>query len=135
MLVIERNNTMKKILILLVLVLSLGARADYTIEWSSLDGGGGTSSGGDYSLTGTIGQADAGEMSGGDYNISGGFWVGGVYCFVDLEDFAKFAEYWLETGTGLPADLYEDEYNIIDMLDLQEFLDEWLYPCPTNWPL
>lgn len=40
----------------------------------TVDSGGGTSTGGDYALSGTIGQADAGEMSGGDYAVSGGFW-------------------------------------------------------------
>jgi len=47
---------------------------DYTLDWYTIDGGGGTSTGGDYSLSGTIGQPDAGEMSGGDYAVSGGFW-------------------------------------------------------------
>lgn len=48
--------------------------AQYSIDWFSIDGGGGTSSGGDYTLIGTIGQADAGpEMIGGDYSLVGGF--------------------------------------------------------------
>jgi hypothetical protein len=46
---------------------------DYSIDWYSIDGGGGTSSGGSYTLTGTIGQADAGKMSGGTYELTGGF--------------------------------------------------------------
>ncbi len=47
----------------------------------------------------------------------------------------RFSEYWLETGTGLPADLCEDENDIVDLLDLKEFVDKWLYYCPYNWPL
>jgi len=47
---------------------------DYTLDWYTIDGGGGTSTGGDYSLSGTIGQPDAGSLSGGDYTVSGGFW-------------------------------------------------------------
>ena len=47
----------------------------YSIDWSTIDGGGGTSTGGVYSVTGTIGQPDAGPtMSGGNYSIDGGFW-------------------------------------------------------------
>ena len=46
---------------------------NYSIDWYSIDGGGGTSTGGNYSLTGTIGQADAGTMSGGNYTLTGGF--------------------------------------------------------------
>ena len=48
--------------------------ADYTIDWSTIDGGGGSSTGGVYSVTGTIGQPDAGKMSGGSFTLEGGFW-------------------------------------------------------------
>lgn len=55
-------------------------RADtYSIPWWTVDGGGGTSTGGGYSLSGTVGQPDAGgPMTGGSYALSGGFWVGAV---------------------------------------------------------
>ena len=46
----------------------------YSIDWSTIDGGGGTSTGGTYSVSGTIGQPDAGAMSGGHYTLQGGFW-------------------------------------------------------------
>src|SRR5437667_6452331 len=46
----------------------------YAIDWFTIDGGGGTSTGGVYSVSGTIGQPDAGKMSGGSYTIDGGFW-------------------------------------------------------------
>lgn len=49
----------------------------YDLTWNTVDGGGHTfSSGGDYSLGGTIGQPDAGVLSGGDYALVGGFWGG-----------------------------------------------------------
>jgi hypothetical protein len=55
----------------------LGAPAQsYAIHWHTMDGGGGTSTGGNYSLSATIGQPDAGTMSGGAYAIKGGFWGG-----------------------------------------------------------
>ena len=47
---------------------------DYRIDWHTINGGGGTSSGGPYSLSGTIGQPDAGTLGGGDYVLEGGFW-------------------------------------------------------------
>src|SRR5262249_4566734 len=48
----------------------------YTIDWFTIDGGGGTSTGGVYSLSGTIGQPDAGgPMTNGQYSVTGGFWV------------------------------------------------------------
>ena len=46
----------------------------YTLDWSTIDGGGGTSTGGVYSVSGTLGQPDAGIMSGGSYTLQGGFW-------------------------------------------------------------
>jgi len=47
----------------------------YSIDWYKTAGGGGTSTGGVYSVSGTIGQHDAGiAMSGGIYAVTGGFW-------------------------------------------------------------
>jgi len=46
----------------------------YSIDWHTIDGGGGSSTGAVYSVSGTIGQADAGKMSGITYSIEGGFW-------------------------------------------------------------
>ena len=49
----------------------------YELSWFTIDGGGATfSTGGAYSLGGSIGQADAGAMSGGAYSLNGGFWAG-----------------------------------------------------------
>jgi len=56
---------------------------NYSVNWSSIDGGGGTSTGGFYTVSGTIGQPDAGTMSGGIYTLSGGFW--GVVAAVQTE--------------------------------------------------
>ena len=51
------------------------ARAQtFQIDWLTIDGGGGLTSGGGYSLNGTIGQPDAGAMSGGAFALAGGFW-------------------------------------------------------------
>jgi hypothetical protein len=43
----------------------------------TIDGGGGRSSGGDFILTGTIGQFDAqpASASGDQYTLAGGFWA------------------------------------------------------------
>ena len=111
------------------------AVGEYELSWYTIDGGGGRSSGGPYELVGTIGQPDAAYSSGGNYEMLGGFWPGGPLCFIDFEHYARFAELWLVTGTDLPADLYEDEYNIVNGLDLQVFVDYWLCYCPADWPL
>jgi len=49
----------------------------FDLTWWTVDGGGGTVSGGAYELSGTIGQPDAGVLSGGGYTLAGGFWSGG----------------------------------------------------------
>jgi hypothetical protein len=122
--------------VILMFLLSVStANADYSINWHTIDGGGGQSSGGRYIVTGTTGQHDAAYSEGGQYELLGGFWPGGPECLVNFRHFARFAEYWLQTGAGLPADLYEDEYNIVDWLDLGVFVDDWLYYCPYDWPL
>ena len=59
---------------LLTSVFCLQAWGQYSIDWSTIDGGGGTSTGGVFSVSGTIGQPDAGAMSGGNYTLEGGFW-------------------------------------------------------------
>ena len=118
-----------------MLFLTAVGYGDYTISWHSIDGGGGRSSAGQYTLTGNIGQPDAAYSEAGQYELLGGFWTGGPLCFVDFEDFARFAQYWLVTGPDLPADLYEDQFNIVDWLDLEKFIDDWLYYCPYDWPL
>lgn len=62
---------------LLFLLLALPATAQtYAINWFTVDGGGGTSTGGVYSVSGTIGQPDAGgTMTNGAFAVTGGFWA------------------------------------------------------------
>jgi hypothetical protein len=134
----EVDNAMCKnqgsaVLLVCLLLFSLPALAGYEISWHTIDGGGGKSSGEAYIVRGTIGQAEAGVMSGGLYELLGGFLPGEPLCVVDFEHFARFAEYWLETGPNLPADLYEDD--IVNWFDLGVFVDQWLYYCPYDWPL
>src|ERR1035437_4841760 len=48
----------------------------YSIDWYKISGGGGTSTGGTYQVSGTIGQYDAdGPMASGNYSLTGGFWA------------------------------------------------------------
>jgi hypothetical protein len=66
-----------KIILLTLAFTAFAARAqtNYTIDWFTIDGGGGTSAGGVYAVSGTIGQPDAsGAMTGGNYSLTGGFW-------------------------------------------------------------
>ena len=48
----------------------------YSISWWTVDGGGGTLTASEYTLSGTIGQPDAGTLGAVEYALNGGFWVG-----------------------------------------------------------
>jgi hypothetical protein len=122
-------------ILLLAILAATAASGQYELSWYTIDGGGGRSSGGDISVIGTIAQPDAAWSSGREYELLGGFWPGGPLCFVDFEHFARFAQYWLEPGTGSTADLYEDLNNKVNELDLRVFVDQWLCYCPENWTL
>ena len=51
--------------------------AGYDLSWFTIDGGGGTVSGGGYALAGTAGQPEPGmALRGGGYTLVGGFWEG-----------------------------------------------------------
>jgi len=67
----------KPILAITVVATALAAVAQYSVDWSTIDGGGGTSTGGVYAGTGTIGQPEATTttMTGGPYSLTGGFWT------------------------------------------------------------
>ena len=73
----ERITTGAHICLLLAFLLSASFvhAQQYSIDWHTIDGGGGTSTGGVYAVTGTIGQPDAGvPLTGGNYALTGGFW-------------------------------------------------------------
>ena len=67
---------MKKLFLLFAwLIPALGFAQSYSIDWYKIAGGGGTSTNGQYSVSGTIGQHDASDaMTGGNYSLTGGFW-------------------------------------------------------------
>ena len=71
---------MKNICVLALLLAGvISARAQYSVPWSKIAGGGATtpSTGGVYAVSGTIGQPDAsGALTNGAYAVSGGFWPG-----------------------------------------------------------
>jgi hypothetical protein len=115
----------------------------YDLTWHTIDGGGGTSSGGGFMLSGTIGQPDAGVMSNEQFTLAGGFWAGGdstaepqcpvvgdLNCdgVVDVLDLLVLLDAWGECADcglpgGCPADLNGD--CTVDVLDLLLLLDNW----------
>jgi len=84
------------------------AVAQYSIDWHTIDGGGGTSTGGVYSVSGTIGQPDAGgAMTNGPYSLTGGFWSlyalqvpGGPLLRITLTGANTALVWWPSPSTG-----------------------------------
>lgn len=58
------------------LVLAQSSGGDFEVTKHTIDGGGGTSSGEGFTITGTIGQPDASvqPMTGESFSVQGGFW-------------------------------------------------------------
>ena len=79
-----------------------------SIDWYKVSGGGGTSTGGVYSVSGTIGQHDAGgPMTGGSFSLTGGFWslyavqtVGAPVLSIKLTTTNTAQIYWPSPSTG-----------------------------------
>jgi hypothetical protein len=107
------RSTMTRVITGVVLLMLGGlAPGASSIDWSTIDGGGGMMSGGAFALTGTIGQPDAGAMSGGTFSLTGGFWsvtppcgsfVAADFnldCYVNELDFAIFKA--CATGQSVP---------------------------------
>ena len=112
---------------------NISSQADYSLTWSSIDNGGGTSSGGKYTLSATIAQPESGNNFAEGFELNAGFWGSGPLCLVNFEDFAHFAQYWLDSGPAIPSDINED--GTVDINDLNYFLDYWLWYCPEDWSL
>ena len=80
----------------------------YSIDWYKVAGGGGTSTGSVYSVSGTIGQHDAGgPMTGGNYSLTGGFWAlyavqtpGAPVLSIKLTTTNTAQVYWASPSTG-----------------------------------
>lgn len=79
----EHSSTWRSVVLPLLCLITLyssfclcaDGQSNYSIDWSTIDGGGGTSTGGVFSVSGSIGQPEAGKLSGGNYSLEGGFWA------------------------------------------------------------
>ena len=68
----RKSRTNFVVLLLTLAALAVHGQSNYTVDWFTIDGGGGTSTGGVYRVSSSIGQPDAGAtMTGGNYSIAG----------------------------------------------------------------
>ncbi|MBL9120589.1 MAG: hypothetical protein JNL80_11825 [Phycisphaerae bacterium] len=124
----------------LALAMTVAAQAEDEFDcwWSSIDCGGGMSSGGQFDLNGTIGQWDGGpankeSMTGGTFELIGGYWAEEApSCLGDFDgsggisapDIAILLGAWGGTGA---ADL--DQNGTVGAPDLAILLGAW-GDCP-----
>lgn len=135
------HRTATTLLSAAVACLSGSALADtYDMTWNTVDGGGAVNSaGGQYVVSGTIGQPDAGHMSGGVYSLTGGFWATTQTtpdCYgdlnndqkVDLADLAILLSHYGQTG--VPADFGDlNGDGNVDLSDLAAILSVYGTIC------
>ncbi|RIK66750.1 MAG: hypothetical protein DCC65_08450 [Planctomycetota bacterium] len=122
------------------------AIAQLEIDWHTIDGGGGVSSGGGLTLVGTIGQHDAGSpdapLTGGGFTVVGGFWqmaAPSCACPGDMNaddaingmDIQLFVHCMLGAGSNCPC-ANVDQTGGLDLPDIDAFVNDVLAvtPCP-----
>ncbi len=68
------NITNSVILGFMTTAAAFASPPNLSIDWYTIDGGGGKSTGGTYELYGTVGQPDVGNATGGNIELASGFW-------------------------------------------------------------
>ncbi|MFO0838574.1 MAG: hypothetical protein U1D55_08585 [Phycisphaerae bacterium] len=128
---------MKSVATILIALSSMTAFAQsFDLSWNAVAGGGGTLSGGSFSVTATIGQPAVGEMSGGGFTVRAGFWPAVATpepCPGDLNgdravnssDLGILLGAW-QAGAGGDLDGDHDT----DSSDLGILLANWQNACP-----
>lgn len=135
-----------------VALLAASAHADPAINWWTIDAGGGSSTGGSFTLSGTIGQFDASTpVTGGSFRLVGGFWgglasiacgpadvgrqggVAGADGTLDNNDFVVYIDYFF-TNSPL-ADVGQQggvrgADGLFDNNDFVVFIDLFFAGCP-----
>jgi hypothetical protein len=110
------------------------------LTWSTYDCGGGTSAGGGYTLTGTIGQADAGLLAGSSLACGGGFWGGGAPCYANCDgstqspalnvaDFTCFLQRYAAGDSYANCD-QSTQAPVLNVADFTCFLQRYAAGCP-----
>ncbi len=139
------NRTFARLILILAIVAatSAGLADDFSLDWHTLDGGGAMNlTGGDFTLSGTIGQPDAGvPLTSGEFELVGGFWAGFTeqpFCFGDfdddgvigLSDLAQLLGYYGETS-GMEYENGDlDGDGDVDLSDLAALLGVYGDVCP-----
>ncbi len=105
------------------------------LSWNTIDSGGGTSVGGAFEVSGTIGQPDAGAMSGGEFDLAGGFWPGVIdLCYPDCNDSGTLtiADFICFQAKFVAGNLYADctQNGALTVADFICFQAKFVAGCP-----
>ena len=113
-----------------------------SVSWRTIDGGGGVSSGGGFTLSYTIAQPDAGTMTGVGYRVGGGFWPGpdGARCYancdgsttppiLNVSDFICFQGHFAAGDSQANCD-GSTTPPVLNVLDFVCFQQEFAAGCP-----
>jgi len=111
-------------------VAALAGDASLELSRHSIDAGGVIrSAGGDFELSGTIGQPDAGVLTGGNFTLTGGFWFeeppgdcneNGIVELLDHADFTNCLTGPLDSITGGCECFDLDRNGKIDLVDFAQ---------------
>ena len=90
-----------------------GATAQtFAVSPSVIASGGGTSTGGIFSVSGTIGQPATGNLAGGNFVLQGGFWSGAVAVQTPgaphlnlVRSGGNYVLTWADTGAGFVLEI------------------------------
>ncbi len=143
---INRRSFSKMIAVAVLVYSGLAFGGGFDVTWHTIDAGGVmNSTGGDFELSGSIGQPDANAMTlaAGDLEFTGGFWAVAVpncACPSDVsndtvvngDDIPGFVDCLL-VGVGsncVCADVAAD--GVLDLADVSAFVDDLLtgQTCP-----
>ena len=127
---LRRTRLTRTLALAMLTYASMAAGQQFEITRQTIDGGGAmNSTGGNFELSGTIGQPDAGIMAGGSFELTGGFWFGldpgdcNESGTVELNDHYDFLE--CMSGPATPSvgqcacfDIDGDGY--VDLMDFAE---------------
>lgn len=101
---------------------------EFELSRHTIDGGGVIqSTGGEFELSGTIGQPDAGVLTGGGFQLTGGFWfeVAPTDCnddgTVDLFDHASFSGCLTGPDAEFPGGCACFDVDRTGVIDLRDF--------------
>lgn len=139
----------RKLMIAALIMAAMSASSalaqDFDLSWHTIDGGGGLfSTGGNFELSGTIGQPDAGPgstgMSGGNFELYGGFWnpIVAIFCdgdlngdrIVDIQDLAIVLSNYGQPGvTAGDGDFDRD--GDVDINDVAFIISVYANACPS----